>query len=355
MFDESGFPLYRRRKTGITVKVRNAVLDNQWVVPFNRNLLVRYQCHINIEICNQARCVKYLFKYCLKGPDRATVMLQTANRANISGGNIQDRDEIKTYLDGRYVCGAEAAHRLFGFDVHHRTTSVERLPVHLPNEKTVTFKDSDDLEWVCKKEATRLSKLEAFFELNRSDEFAKTLTYQEVPRHFVWDSNDTAWTRRLRSDHVGRIVFTHHSIGELWYLRLLLTKVSGPTSFRALRTVGGVIHNTYQEACAAYGLLSDDKEWHEAIKENEKSAMPIQLRQLFVYIIVNCQVRDVLQLWHSHWRCLSDDIEYQRRRLTGNCDLKLMDTQIQFYALAGKLDTHLFYKLFKMKLCNYSI
>ncbi|XP_074324655.1 uncharacterized protein LOC141661537 [Apium graveolens] len=73
MFDECGFPIYKRRKTGITVKVRGAELDNQYVVPYNRDLLVKYQCHMNVQVYCHARSLKYLFKYCLKGHDRATV------------------------------------------------------------------------------------------------------------------------------------------------------------------------------------------------------------------------------------------------------------------------------------------
>ncbi|KAK1395729.1 ATP-dependent DNA helicase [Heracleum sosnowskyi] len=62
--------------------------------------------------------------------------------------------------------------------------------------------------------------------------------------------------------------------------------------------------------------------------------MPRQLRLLFVYIIVNCQVKDVLQLWRSHWRCLCEDVVYQQRRLTRNNDLQLSDNQMEFYGLA---------------------
>lgn len=101
MFDDCGFPVYKRRKTRHTVTVRNAVLDNQWVVPYNRDLLVRYQCHINVEICNHGRCMKYLFKYCLKGHDRATVMVQSEKKDDQEYGKEKSRDEVKTYLDGR--------------------------------------------------------------------------------------------------------------------------------------------------------------------------------------------------------------------------------------------------------------
>ena len=103
MKDDSGFPIYKRRKTKHAVKCRGAVLDNQWVVPYNRNLLVRYQCHINIEVCNHGRCIKYLFKYCLKGPDRATMLLKSTNSDAESTSNVKRaKNEIKMYLDGRY-------------------------------------------------------------------------------------------------------------------------------------------------------------------------------------------------------------------------------------------------------------
>lgn len=104
MFDDSGFPIYKRRKTGHTVKCRGAVLDNSCVVPYNRNLLVRYMCHMNIEICNHGRCIKYLFKYCLKGSDRATVLVKsTSSNEASSSSSRKPRNEIKMYLDGRYV------------------------------------------------------------------------------------------------------------------------------------------------------------------------------------------------------------------------------------------------------------
>lgn len=45
-------------------------------------------------------------------------------------------DEIKHYLDERYVCASEAAWRILVFDIHYRYPSVERLHVHLEGGKT---------------------------------------------------------------------------------------------------------------------------------------------------------------------------------------------------------------------------
>ncbi|XP_074354311.1 uncharacterized protein LOC141693189 [Apium graveolens] len=71
-------------------------------------------------------------------------------------------DEVKQYLDGRYVCASEASWRIFDFDIHSRWPSVERLPIHLPNDKHVSFKGSQNLQEVCDNAGTKKSKLEAW-------------------------------------------------------------------------------------------------------------------------------------------------------------------------------------------------
>ncbi len=53
-------------------------------------------------------------------------------------------DEIKKYLDCRYVSTSEAAWRIFKFDMHERFPTVERLQYHLPNQQMVLFADDDD-------------------------------------------------------------------------------------------------------------------------------------------------------------------------------------------------------------------
>jgi hypothetical protein len=57
------YHVYRRRDDGQVIEVRNAKLDNRWVVPFNPSLVILYNCHINVEICSSIKTVKYLYKY----------------------------------------------------------------------------------------------------------------------------------------------------------------------------------------------------------------------------------------------------------------------------------------------------
>ncbi|XP_022869296.1 uncharacterized protein LOC111388741 [Olea europaea var. sylvestris] len=69
------YPIYRRMNDGNKVKVRNATLNNRWVVPSSPYLLLRYNCHINVEICSGLKAVKYIYKYIYKGHDRAAIYI----------------------------------------------------------------------------------------------------------------------------------------------------------------------------------------------------------------------------------------------------------------------------------------
>jgi hypothetical protein len=43
------------------------------VVPYNSYLSLRFNCHINVEVCTFVAAAKYLYKYVYKGHDRAQV------------------------------------------------------------------------------------------------------------------------------------------------------------------------------------------------------------------------------------------------------------------------------------------
>ncbi|WOH08958.1 hypothetical protein DCAR_0728409 [Daucus carota subsp. sativus] len=337
-FDESGFPIYRRRNTGRTVLRKGVILDNKFVVPYNRELLLRFQCHINLEICNNSRSLKYLFKYCLKGHDTATMLLKRKNdnSANIASAASKSKifDEVKHYLDGRYVCASEAAWRILGFDIHSRWPSVDRLPIHLLESKYVSFKTGDSLQNVCKRADAKMSKLEAWFVANQKLPEARNYTYAEFPTYFTWLPKECKWKYRQRGEVVGRLSEVHPTAGDLLYLRMLLLRKKGCTKFEDLRTIDGVLHDTYKEACGALGLLQNDKQWHDALSENAQSSFPHQLREMFVNILSYSSVADPHFLWKCHWRCMSEDILVKRRNVTGNFELELTETDLQNYALS---------------------
>ncbi|KAG5562074.1 hypothetical protein RHGRI_004950 [Rhododendron griersonianum] len=134
--DQNGFVIYRRRNYGKKYTVNGIEIDNRWVIPYNRDLIVKYNAHINLERCVHTKLIKYLYKYVHKGPDRATVVLEN-NVARTTGGgqcSYSMTDEVKQYLDCRYVSAIEACWRIFEFELQKQYPSVERLQYHLPGE-----------------------------------------------------------------------------------------------------------------------------------------------------------------------------------------------------------------------------
>ena len=69
----------QRRDNKRTVQVNSVEIYNRWVVPYNPYLLLKYNAHINVEICCTVSAVKYLYKYVYNGHDRAIVEFHTAN------------------------------------------------------------------------------------------------------------------------------------------------------------------------------------------------------------------------------------------------------------------------------------
>ncbi|WOG92309.1 hypothetical protein DCAR_0311572 [Daucus carota subsp. sativus] len=118
---------------------------------------------------------------------------------------------------------------------------------------------------------------------------------------------------------------------------MLLMRKKGCLGFEDIRTVDGVVYDTFKEACGAMGLLQDDNQWHEALSENSHSAFPHQLREMFVNILAHNTVADPLLLWTRHWKCMSEDILRKQRSTTGINDLELPEVDIHNYTLAGIL------------------
>ena len=95
--------------------------------------------------------------------------------------------------------------------------------------------------------------------------------------------------------------------GERFFLRVLLNHVSGSKSFEDLKTVDGVLCDTFREAAERRGLIEADNTLDECLTESEQFAMPASLRRLFATILVFCEPSDVRRLWDRHLEAMSDD------------------------------------------------
>ncbi|GJZ10655.1 putative PIF1 DNA helicase/replication protein A1-like protein [Tanacetum coccineum] len=171
--DEDGYPVYRRRDSKVQAVKGKFTYDNKYVVPYNRYLLLKYQKPAHEE------------------PEKVAAV-----------------DEIKNYLNCRYLALCEVVLWLFSFDINYSYPSVMKLNFHLEDQQAITLRDS------------------------------------------------------------------------------------GPRGFKELMTVNKKLYPTFKAACFAYGLLNDDKEWAHAIKKVTFWALAPQLRDLFVTMLLFCDLTD---------------------------------------------------------------
>ena len=146
----------------------------------------------------------------------------------------------------------------------------------------------------------------------------RDLLYQDFPTRMTWNAWNHEWKiRKARFSTIGRMVYVSPAAGERFYLRLLLTAVRGATSFKDLRTINGVVHRNYKNACVALGLLDSDEEWDQCLQEAATWQSGHQLRNLFVLLLLNCHPADPLMLWNNHIEHLSDDCKLQLQNKYG--------------------------------------
>ena len=310
--DESSFPIYRRRKNGRFIVKNKTRLDNRHVVPYNMSLLKKYQAHLNVEWCNKTHVIKYLYKYVTKGPDFSKTLFERIK--NTDEPNDEGIDEIQEYRECRYICTHDSFWRGYGYEIHSKKPSVERLPVHLLNKHIVRFRAMANLPALINNSLLQKTMLTEWFVCNARHDHAKSLTYCDFPTGWSWVAKDKIWVPKTRSDRIGRIYYVHPSTSELYYLRMLLMLVKGATCYADVRTNNAVVYETFKDACAARGLLGDDNEWYCAFDEALTWGMGNQLRRLFVTMIIFCHVINENQFFEKYWPYMAEDIQHRIRR-----------------------------------------
>ena len=324
---EGGYAQYRRQPDRI---VEGKCWNNQWVVPYNPYLLLKYQAHINVEVCSSLKSVAYLFKYIYKGPDQADFAVTRS--APIGNGKRgpqvpsrhlidaqQPRDEITEYVTGRWIGSMEASYKLQSFSMGETKPHVEELQIHLPDQQSVILRPhhmtADGLAGDDKARMTNLTEHFAANQLARQYEQEgkdppfryiknkKTITkdprqylYTEFPEHFTWAKSDRMWKIRQKQTAIGRMYFINPRSGDLYYLRMLLTHRRGCVSFEELRTIDGKLCG-WKEACYELGLIDDDQAFADCLQEASGFATASMLRILYIGILIECQPTNPRALW----------------------------------------------------------
>jgi hypothetical protein len=82
---------------------------NLKIVPYNLQMIIDWDSHINKEYSGSAYCALYLYKYCYKGATR---------KESIDLGSEQEHDsldEIKLFIYGRMICSMAAVWQMYRY------------------------------------------------------------------------------------------------------------------------------------------------------------------------------------------------------------------------------------------------
>lgn len=274
-FSPQGYPIYRRRKA-----------EDTFVVPHSKNLLLKYDCHINVELASEVSLIAYLYKYIYKGPDRSGVHLRTESNSDPSSASAVD--EISEYMKMRILSAPEAAWRLLGFHTSKRTPSVMRLDVFTRDELSGPRTSFTTLDlFYGRADVHKLLDYKTYF-------YNYTVkTKQPRRQNFITDKLGNYVVSNESQLPTARKVPRIHSVpvgcGERFYKKLLLEHNSaGAVSDFDLRVVGGIVYSSFQQAAATAGLTLGSSEYALAMEQAVRTFhTPDMLRRLFCLCIRN--------------------------------------------------------------------
>ncbi|KAL3633824.1 hypothetical protein CASFOL_022586 [Castilleja foliolosa] len=90
---------------------------------------------------------------------------------------VPEVNEVKNFVDGRYICPHEAAWRILNFPIHERTPAIETPAVHLEDMQNVTFKENLRLQAIIRNPSFGKTTLTEWLQSNKRDAGGLDLTY----------------------------------------------------------------------------------------------------------------------------------------------------------------------------------
>ncbi|KAL8143371.1 hypothetical protein V2J09_016403 [Rumex salicifolius] len=211
-------------------------------------------------------------------------------------------------------------------DASQHVKHFNKIAIPFAKPEQVTCKDSSHLPSLLRRPSVKETMFSEWFILNIVDPRSRHCTYTEIPCDFVWRPTERKWQWRKQCKGIGRIVYTHLASGERYYLRLLLINVWGPRNFEEIRTVNGVVYETFRQACYALG-----------IKEFKFPNLQLNENQLKNYCLLH--IKKILARSGKSLANLPEMLPLLDRSLLSNIDNRLIQEKLG-YNISCLIDEH---------------
>jgi len=277
-------------------------------MPFLTELM---DCHVNVDVTFTVNIFLSLYKYLFKGPENT--------RYTIANPNQQHTEEIKDFVDARYVSASEATWKIFAFEISRKFPAVACLTVHLPGENFHQMPGKNGT-------ASPASQLLRYFAHQTGTQFL-LLKYTAFYRKYIhkplaraYNSNPNEWlerpspdinisqiiSARVGQDMVRRLPVISPRNGEVFYLRAQLLHKAA-YNYEEFRTVNDITYDTFQEAATQLGSFANIDEVENSLQEAIAFYYaPYHLRFLYAQLIVDIPA-PALELWEKCKAKLSAD------------------------------------------------
>jgi len=185
-------------------------IDNRYVVPHNRYMLMKLGSHINVEYVTQngGGSQKYLYKYPFKGAEHALITVlkkkKKKDKDKDGGGEPEeeeqvDYDEFVQFLSV-HRGAAEAFMRMMSYPLTRLSHDPIRLAVHLDGDDPVYFKEGEvplDGGGVSRGPKVRTSKFRAYMDYNaKHPTEEEKYTFLDLPNHYKFSASTREWKPR---------------------------------------------------------------------------------------------------------------------------------------------------------------
>uniref|UniRef100_A0A914I8K2 ATP-dependent DNA helicase n=1 Tax=Globodera rostochiensis TaxID=31243 RepID=A0A914I8K2_GLORO len=284
-----------------------ALLDDSRVIPYNAFLLLKYGCHINIEYVFGQKACKYIFKYLLKGFEKAYVrVLQPRRGERSQPETVCDYDEIAATFKVRYMTSMEAYLRLHSYRIVRLSHQIYPLSLHDELGQMLVIEEGHAEQG--RRNLQLHTRLTAFFDLCSNDPDVSELTYDRVPYRYYWNQKHRKWIKRKRplvEEVAGARMFVRvYTVSpkhcELFAIRALLLHRPGPKSFKDLRTIDGQCYANFTEAAIQLNLLENDIIFAGAMRDACIDNMNLnKLQHFFAMLIAHGRPSDPQKLFNT--------------------------------------------------------